>query len=150
MAGILQDYVAAGAAIGMEVSLARVKREEEIPGLLRAAIGKADAFWLPPDPLLFSPSTLDIFKGFSLGNAMPMYVSTKGLAQKGACASIGVSFPQIGLAASDAVMKLHAGATLPPIVYPESSQLTLNASAAKRCHLDFPAAAVAKAEEIFP
>jgi len=81
---------------------------------------------------------------------MPMYVSTKGLARKGACASIGVGFPQIGLAASDAVMKLRAGVTLPPIVHPKNSQLTLNASAAKRCSLNFPDAAVARAEEIFP
>lgn len=147
---ILEDYVAAGAAMGLQVSLVRVKLEEEIPGLLRAALGKTDAFWLPPDPLLFSPSTLSIFKEFSLGNAIPMYVSTKGLAQKGACASIGVSFPQIGLAASDAVLKLRAGGGLPPIVYPESSQLTLNASAAKRCNLNFHEAAIAKAEEIFP
>jgi len=147
---ILQNYVAAGAAMGVKVSLARVKEEEEIPGLLRASIGKADAFWLPPDPLLFSPSTLSIFREFSLGNALPMYVSTKGLAQKGACASIGVGFPQIGLAASDAVRKLHAGAALPPVVYPENAQLTLNASAAKRCRLVFPDAAIAKAEEIFP
>ncbi|MGD9642110.1 MAG: ABC transporter substrate binding protein [Elusimicrobiales bacterium] len=147
---ILEDYAAAGAAIGVKVTLARVKREEQIPGLLRAAIGKADAFWLPPDPLLFSPSILSIFREFSLGNALPMYVSTKGLAQKGACASIGIGFSQIGLAASDAVMKLRAGAALPPIVYPENAQLTLNASAAKRCNLSFTEAAVAKAEEIFP
>jgi ABC-type uncharacterized transport system substrate-binding protein len=81
---------------------------------------------------------------------MPMCVSTKGLAQKGVCASIGVGFSQTGLAARDAVMKLHAGAALPPIVHPENAQLTLNASAAKRCNLNFSDAAVARAEEIFP
>jgi len=147
---LLEDYVAAGATMGLEIRAVKVRREEEIPGLLRAAIGKTDAFWLPPDPLLFSPSTLSIFKEFSLGNAMPMYVSTKGLAQKGACASIGVGFRQIGLAASDAVLKLRAGTALPPVVYPENAQLTLNASAAKRCNLNFSEAAVAKAEEVFP
>lgn len=147
---ILNNYVSAGAAMGLEVSSVRVKREEDLPGLLRAAIDSADAFWLPPDPLLISPSALSIFTAFSLGNAFPMYVSTKGLAQKGACASIGVGFHQTGIAARDAVKKLREGKTLPPIIYPSASQVTLNPSAAKRCGLHFPEAAIAKADEVFP
>jgi hypothetical protein len=149
-AEVLGDFPAAGAGMGMQVTSIRVNREEELPGLLRAAIGSADAFWLPPDPLLISESTLRIFKEFSLSNAMPMYVSTCGLVAKGACASIGAGFQQIGAAAGDAAKKLEKGLTLPPVIYPVSSHLALNSSSAKRCNLDFSEAVIAKAAEIFP
>lgn len=149
-AAMLETYAAEGAGMGIEVSPVKVNRDEELPGLLRAAVGSADAFWLPPDPLLISESTLMILGEFSLSNRIPMYVATKGLAQKGACAAIGASFPQIGAAASDALKKLRNGIPLPPVIYPAGSQLTLNASAARRCNLNFSDAVISKSDGVFP
>ncbi len=147
---LYKEYTVAAAAVGVEISAVRVEREDQLPGLLRAALGRADAFWLPPDPLLISQETLMIFKHFSQNNSMPMYVSTKGLAQKGACASIGISFAQAGAAAAAAAKKLREGRPLPPIIYEENTQLTINASAAKRCGLIFEPVVIGKADYVFP
>lgn len=144
------EYAAAGARAGLEVSVLKVEKDEELPDLLRAAIGRTDAFWVPPDPLLISDLTLSIFIHFSQTSGIPMYVSTKGLARKGACASIGIGFSQLGEAASAAVKELHEGKKLPGIIYPEKYQLTLNAAAAKFCHLSFPTEVANKADYYFP
>ena len=147
-ADLLGDYPSA--LTGVEVRTVQVKRADQLPGLLRSVIGSADAFWLPPDPLLISQESIKIFRDFSLSNAIPMYVSTKGLAQKGACAAIGVSFAEMGAEASAAVKKLSKGISLPRVIYPANSQLTINVSAAKRCRLSFSSEVTAKAASLLP
>ncbi|HBE88712.1 MAG TPA: hypothetical protein DDW67_06185 [Elusimicrobia bacterium] len=145
-----EEYAAAASRAGLDITAVKVGRDEDLPGMLREAVGRMDAFWLPPDPLLISEFTLAVFIKFSQTNGVPMYVSTKGLAQKGACASIGIGFSQLGRAASDAVKELRAGKKLPDTVYPESRQLTLNATAARYCNLHFRPEVISKADHYFP
>ncbi|MDT8287414.1 MAG: ABC transporter substrate binding protein [Elusimicrobiales bacterium] len=148
--GLPAEYAAAAARAGLDVSVVKVKRDEELPDMLRAAIGRTDAFWLPPDPLLISELTLSIFIKFSQSSGIPMYVSTSGLARKGACASIGIGFAQLGEAAGAAVKELHDGKKLPRAIYPEKYQLTLNGTAAKYCGLDFAPEVMGAADHYFP
>lgn len=144
------DYGRAGEALGLEVSALKVDSADELPALLRDVIGKADAFWLPPDPLLISPETLMIFRQFSWDNALPMYASTKGMAREGACASVGISFAEIGAAAARTARALQAGEKQPSLVFPEKLELTLNASAAKRCGVKFSREVLNGASYLFP
>lgn len=148
--GLPAEYAAAAARAGLDVSVVKVKRDEELPDMLRAAIGRTDAFWLPPDPLLISELTLSIFLKFSQSSGVPMYVSTRGLAEKGACASIGIGFAQLGESVGAAVKELHGGKKIPRVIYPERYQLTLNGTAAKYCGLDFPPEVISAADHYFP
>lgn len=145
-----EDYGASGARLGVGVKVIKVESAEDLPGLLRKALGKADAFWLPPDPLLISPETLMILKEFSWSNGIPLYAATKGLAREGACAAIGISFADSGSAAAAAVKAMQAGEAQPGIIFPEKLEITLNASAAKRCGIQFPAKILREASYLFP
>lgn len=145
-----QSFGEAGAAAGIRVTPVRVKKQEDLPELLRSGLKDMQAFWLPPDPLLISPETLLIFREFSWNNGIPMYASTKGLAREGACASVGVSFAESGAAAARAVRALNGGPAAPAVIFPTRTELTLNATAAKKCGVTYPEGILREADYLFP
>lgn len=147
---LVEEAVLRGGELGVSVSAVKIKVPGDLPAAIRAVSGRIDAIWLPPDPLLMTPSTLRIFTSFSWGNSVPLYGSTIGMTREGAAASVGVSFKGIGTAAAEAARKAEAGEPLPDIVYPESEDLTLNASSARRCGLRFSRELVESAEYLFP
>lgn len=149
-AGIGQEYIPAGARLGLEVSVVKVESSDRLPALLRELIGRADAFWLPPDPLLISQDSLMILREFSWENGIPMYAATKGLAREGACAAVGIGFAQAGAAAAAAARALAKGEEVPALVYPEEIQLTLNASAARRCGITYSQELLREADLLYP
>lgn len=144
------DAKAASARLGVNVTAVHVRDMDYLPGLLRAGLGKMDAFWLPPDPLLITPESLMIFRQFSWDNAIPMYASTKGLVREGACASVGVSFSEMGAAAARAVLDMQAGRGVRPLVFPARTELTLNAGAARRCGIKLTDDILRQASNLFP
>ena len=140
----------AGAELGLQISSVRVEKAGDLPALLRREMPGMDAFWLPPDPLLITPETLLILREFSWSNGIPFYGSTKGMTREGAAASVGLSFRAMGEAAGAAALKLEAGEKLPDIIFPDKQELTLNATAAKRCRLEFPRDLIEEAAYLFP
>lgn len=144
-----QSFVETGAAVGIRVTPVRVKRQEDLPAMLRGGLKDMQAFWLPPDPLLISPETLLIFREFSWNNGIPMYASTKGLAREGATASVGISFAESGAAAARAAKALGAGTPVPAIVFPTRIELTLNAAAARKCGVTYSEGIMREADHLF-
>jgi len=146
----METIKAEGARLGVEVTPVRAADAEALPGLLRGGLGQMDAFWLPPDPFLVSPESIMILREFSWSNSIPFYGSTKGIARESAAASVGTSFADIGGAAAEAVKALQAGRATAPVIFPDKVELTLNASAAKKCGLEFPAEILREASYLFP
>lgn len=149
-AAYTQSFVETGAAAGVKVKTVRVERLEELPVLLRGGLKDMQAFWLPPDPFLISPETLMIFREFSWSNGIPMYASTKGLAREGACASVGISFAESGAAAARAAKALNGGGAAPAVVFPTKTELTLNATAARKCGIAYSEEILREADYLFP
>ncbi len=147
---IIEPLIIEGARQGMQISAVRLESSDDLPSVLRRKMGGMDAFWLPPDPLLITPENLMILREFSWGNAIPFYGSTKGMTREGALASVGVSFSETGAAAAAAVLKLEAGEDLPNMIFPEKTEVTLNASAAKRCRVELPRELIGEAAYLFP
>ncbi|MEI7528474.1 MAG: ABC transporter substrate binding protein [Elusimicrobiota bacterium] len=145
-----EELRAEGAARGIEISTVKVEAIAELPGLLRRGLGEMDAFWLPPDPFLISPESLMMLREFSWGNSIPFYASTKGIAREGAAAAVGASFAEIGAAAAAAAKSLQAGETPAATIYPGKEELTLNATAAKKCGLEFTPEILREASYLFP
>ena len=141
---------AEGARQGVEVTVVRVENAGAIPALMRQSLGKMDAFWIPPDPLIISPEMLMILREFSWNNGVPFYGSTKGMTREGAAASVGVSFGEIGKAAAAAARLLDEGKIVPSMIFPEKVEVTLNSSAARKCGLSFPKAIMQEAGHLFP
>lgn len=145
-----EPFTIEGQKLGIQVTAQRVMSPDELPALLRQTPGEADALWIPPDPLLVTAENLMIIKEFSWANGLPFYGSTKGMTRDGAAASIGVSFREMGAAAARAAARLNSGEDVPELLSPERPEITLNATAARRCGLEFPRAVLEEAAYLFP
>ena len=139
-----------GARQGVQVTTFRLEGAGSLPGALRSALGKADALWLPPDPLIVTRENLLILREFSWENNIPFYGSTKSMTREGAVASFGISFTEIGKAAARAAATLDSGGSLPETVFPDKTEITLNAAAARKFGIVFPAAVLDEAGYLFP
>lgn len=140
----------AAGAYGIEVTLTRVRRASQLPSALRSALEKQDAFWIPPDPLLVTRANLRLLRDFSCGNSMPIYSSTRGMAEEGTVASLGASFRASGKTAAKLLRSLIDGKTPPEMVYSQEIDLILNAGVARRCGIAFPPGARKSAAYILP
>jgi len=145
-----ETFRSEGEKLGIQVTAPRVLSLDELPALLRQALGESDALWIPPDPLLVTTENLMILKEFSWANGLPFYGSTKGMTREGAAASVGVSFKEMGAAAARAAARLNSGEDVPELVFPEIPEISLNAPAAKRCGLEFSRAVLEEAVYLFP
>lgn len=146
----VEPFRTEGEKQGIQVTALRVASMEDLPALLRQALGETDALWIPPDPLLVTTENLMILKEFSWANGLPFYGSTKGMTREGAAASIGVSFREMGAAAARAAARLNSGEDVQELLFPEKPEITLNAAAAKKCGLEFQRAVLQEAAYLFP
>lgn len=122
----------AGKAIGIDIRSVEVGESGDIPDLLRSLYGRVDAVWMPPDPLVISESNFLMFRDFSLSNRVPLYVPIPSLAERGATASVGVSFRAVGRASARAALQDLSGGESPALTFTEPIETVLNgASAAK-------------------
>lgn len=142
----------AGRAVGVEIVSVEVggNKQEGVPDLLRSVYGRADALWLPPDPLVISESHFTLFRDFSLSNRVPLYAPIPSLAERGATASIGVSFRAIGRAAGRAAEAALAGEEAPEVSFPEPAETTLNAGSAAKVGLAVDAATLKSLSRVIP
>ena len=149
MASYLADLKLAAAALGIEILAPRARGPDEIPDALRALLAdKADAVWLAPDPSLVTSANFQTIKQFSRDNGIPFYAPTHGLAAAGASAAVSVKPEEAGRLAAELVRRALAGETLPNLVYPERTQLTVNQTAAEKAGLRIRAQALGKDAEV--
>jgi hypothetical protein len=139
------------ARCGIEIHSERVSGATEIPAALRAfAPSSSDAVWLIPDPLLVTESAFEVFREFSWSNRVPFYAPNQGLVEKGAAASVSVSFREIGRAAAQAALVALAGSPAPSEVFPEKSETTINLTAAGNSGLRPADDVLHRADKVLP
>lgn len=146
----LEQVRKSASALGVELVVKEIKNDGEIPAALRDLYQKGDALWLPADPLLLDAASFTIFKEFAWSNGVPFYAPTSGLAEKGATASIGPSFQDIGRAAAQAVKNALADHSQDDLLYPERIEIVLNKSAAERTGPELSPEALKNATRVLP
>lgn len=124
---------------GLEIVAFEVSRPDAVPNGLRALYGRADAIWLPPDPLLINEQTFAAFSDFSRANRIPLYVPTAGLLERGGTAWVGVGFKAMGREAARVSRELLAGREPPALNFPAPVETTVNREAAARAGLNVEA-----------
>jgi len=129
----MEELRAAGEAAGIEIISAKLKTADSLPERLRRLMGRMDAFWLMPDPVLITQASLMVLANFSCANAVPFYAPTYALVQNGATASFAPDFAEAGAAAALAAEELRAGRRLPPVLYPQNTRLHLNRELLDKC-----------------
>ena len=78
-----------GEKAGITVILTKLKGPDSFPERLRRLMGKMDAFWLMPDPVLINKNSLMVLASFSCANSIPFYAPTYALVQNGAILKYG-------------------------------------------------------------
>jgi hypothetical protein len=146
-----QDFIRAAQANGIETRIEQLSRADDLPDRLRSLIGKIDAFFMPPDPLLLTASAFGVAKEFGRSNNVPFYAPMDNLVEKGATASYASSFRENGRTAGRIAAKAEAGA-LGDIeaVYPDRYDLTINLTAAAQSGLTLPPDVLKKADRVIP
>lgn len=140
----------AGARLGVAVESVEMANDEDIPLLLRSLAGRVDALWLPPDPLLISEDNFRSFRLFARANRVPLYAPMSGLVERGATASVGVSFRSIGREAARAARRTLDGRAPARLNFPGPVETTLSLSAAERTGLKIGDAARSAVERTLP
>lgn len=132
-ADYIEELRVAGEKAGIEIISARLKSPDSIPERLRHLLGKMDAFWLMPDPVLITRSSLMVLASFSCANSLPFYAPTYSLLETGAAATFSPDFSEAGAAAAGAIAALRAGREVPRIIYTDSSRLSVNKELIEKC-----------------
>lgn len=149
MASYLADLKRAGASLGIEIIAPAARSPDEVPDALRALLAaKADAVWLAPDPSLVTFESFQTIKQFAWDNDVPFYAPTRGLAAAGAAAAVSVSPEEVGRLAAELARRALAGETLPAIVYPARTELTVNLQSAQKAGLRISPEALGKDDEV--
>jgi hypothetical protein len=122
--------------LGIELLSERLKSADDLPDVLRSlSASKAEALWLPPDPVLINPENFAMIRSFATTNRIPFYAPTQGLVELGAVGSISSSFRSIGRSAGRIARLAQEGRIPDGNFYPDSSDLSINVSAATACGL---------------
>jgi ABC-type uncharacterized transport system substrate-binding protein len=140
----------AGKAIGIEIQSVEIGEDADIPDQLRALYGRVDAIWMPPDPLVISESNFLMFRDFSLSNRVPLYMPIPSLAERGATASVGVSFRAVGRASARVAKEALAGGELPALSFTEPAETVLNLGSAAKVGLAVDAETIKKLSRVIP
>lgn len=146
-----RELIRVARAIGIEARIEYLSQADDLPDRLRSLAGKIDAIWMPPDPLLVTPTAFAVAKEFARSNNTPLYVPVDSLVDKGATASFVSSFRESGRTTGRIAAKVVAG-TLGNVeaVYPDRYELTINLTAAAQSGLTIPPDIVKKAERVVP
>ena len=136
----VDELAAAARARGFAVISERVENPEALPVSLRAFQGRADAFWLMPDPALVNAQNFATLREYAKAARVPFLAPTEGLAEKGATATLAVSFRDLGRAAAEALKARLAGRPVAERVHSDRVAVTLNRAAALETGMDAAAA----------
>jgi len=128
--GDAEALARAGAERGVFVRLERVSPPSRLPVRLRELKGPADALWLMPDPALVNEEAFAVLREYAAAEKLPFLAPTEGLAERGATATIAVTFRDMGRAAAASLRARLDGRAEPEIVRARRVTVTVNEAAA--------------------
>ena len=134
------ELTAAAMERGITVLSERIEDPDNLPERVRAFAGRADALWLMPDPALVNAQNFKALREYAAASRVPFLAPTEGLAEKGATATLAVSFADIGRAAAAALKARLRGDAAPSHVHADRLIVTVNAAAVREVGMDLTAA----------
>ncbi|MDD5303163.1 MAG: ABC transporter substrate binding protein [Elusimicrobia bacterium] len=127
----VESLVKAGEDRGVVVLSEQVSPPSRLPERLRELNGKVDALWLMPDPALVTAESFAVLREYAAAERLPFVAPTEGLAERGATATIAVTFRDMGRAAAASLRARLAGRAEPEIVRAGRVSVTVNAATAR-------------------
>jgi len=127
---------------------APVANTSEVLPAAQSLVGRCDIFYMPADNTVLS--ALDAVVNVARANKIPLFVGDEGSVEKGAVATIGIDYLQLGRSTGEIAVKVLEG-TPPgsiPVAFGTATRLVVNLEAARQQGVDFPPALLEKAKVI--
>jgi ABC-type uncharacterized transport system substrate-binding protein len=144
----MTEVQAAARTLGLDVVTFEIRRAEDIAPAFEALKGRADALYVPPDPLITSNRVR--IHTLALRAQMPTMHGFRELVEAGGLMSYGPNQPDLYRRAADYVDKILRG-TRPadiPVEQPTKFDLIINLTTAKALGLEVPPTLLARADEV--
>jgi len=141
--------VQAGAqTLSLEVAMFEIRRAEDIAPVFEALKGRAEALYVPSDPLMNSNRVR--INTLALGAQMPTLYSVAENVKAGGLMSYGPNRPDLYRRAADYVDKILRGARAGelPVEQPTKFDLIINLTTAKTLGLTIPESFLLRANEV--
>jgi len=144
----MREAEAAARTLGMEVITSEIRRGEDIAPAFAALKGRAEALYLPIDPLVnthrFRINTL------ALAARLPTVHTSREWVEVGGLMSYGANVPDLFRRAANYVDKILHGAKPGdiPVEQPSKFDLIINLTTARALDLEVPPTLLARADEV--
>ena len=148
--GVLElgEVQAMARTLGLEVTTSEIRRAEDIAPAFEALKGRADALYVPPDPLITSNRVR--IHTLALRAQLPTIHGFRELVEAGGLMSYGPNRPDLFRRVADHVDEILRGAKPAdiPVEQPTKFDLIINLTTAKALGLEIPPSLLARADEV--
>jgi len=144
----VSEVHSAAQKLGLEVVPVDIRRADNIAPAFETLKGRADALYVPSDPLMNSNQAR--INTLALGAQLPTLYSVADNVKEGGLVSYGPNRPHMYRRAADYVDKILRG-TKPadiPVEQPTKFELVINLTTAKALGITIPSSLLARADEV--
>lgn len=138
----------AAGKVGFAVVEGPATKSAEVQAAARGLIGKADALFIPTDNTIVS--ALEAAVGAAQQGNIPVYAADTDSVARGALASVGFNYKQVGLQTAEIVEKVLKGEKPGdiPVVFAQGTELFVNKGMAAKLGITLPEALLARAVKV--
>ncbi|MCF8483532.1 MAG: ABC transporter substrate-binding protein [Rhodospirillum sp.] len=145
---LVESLKVAADAAGLKVVESTAPRSSDVLGAARNLVGKVDAIYVPTDNTVVS--ALEAVVKVGIDNKLPVFAGDTASVERGAVASVGFNYYDLGLQTGKMVAKILGGAdpaTL-PVETVSKTELFVNPGMAEKMGVTLPEAMVAEAAKV--
>lgn len=144
----MHEVEAAARTLGIEGVALEIRRADDIASAFEAIKGRAEALYVPPDPLVYTSQIRIITLAQSA--RLPTMFGLREYVEAGGLMSYGPSIPGLFRRAAEVVDKILRGATPGdiPVEQPTTFELIVNLKTAQALGLTVPQSILARADEV--
>lgn len=144
----VKELKEAAAKVGLNVVEAPATKTAEVQGAARSLIGKADAVFVPTDNTVVS--AFEAVSGAMKSAKIPLYAADTDSVARGALASVGFNYRQVGERTGEVVARILNGEKAGdiPVQFAQGTDLYLNKGIAKEIGIDLPEAIEKRAVKV--
>ena len=137
----------AARAFALETATFQIRRAEDIAAAFEALQGRAQALYVPANPIFLEPDSINIF---ALTARLPTMYTVREPVEIGGLISYGPYWPNMSSRAADVVDKVLRGAKPAdiPVEQPTKFDFVVNLTTAKALGLTVPPSLLARADEV--
>jgi putative ABC transport system substrate-binding protein len=135
-------------AQGFEIVEAAATKSADVQAAAQSLVGKVDAIYVPTDNTIVS--ALEVVLQVGIDNKIPVYSGDTDSVKRGAIATVGFDYYQIGLQTGAVVVRVLKGenpGTI-PVAIAAGTDLFVNPAAAAAMGITIPEAVVARANTV--